>query len=143
MLPSVWTRRALLGGGIGTAASSLALASLPPRKPLTFIVFFEPDSSDISKQGYNTILAARGQFLELIRLRIFIDGHADAAEADGQALSRARAEAVRAALVGKDVPAVRIEVLAFGSSKPGPEGDSIKRPMANRRVEIRPGENMY
>ncbi len=52
-------------------------------------------------------------------------------------LSRARAEAVRQALVEVGVPATRVEVDGKGGEEPVAENDKPRGRLANRRVEIR------
>ena len=52
-------------------------------------------------------------------------------------LSRARAEAVRQALVGVGVPATRVEIDGKGAEEPVAENDKPRGRLANRRVEIR------
>ncbi len=52
-------------------------------------------------------------------------------------LSRARAEAVRQALVGVGVPAARVEIDGQGAEEPVAENDKPRGRLANRRVEIR------
>lgn len=52
-------------------------------------------------------------------------------------LSRARAEAVRQALVGVGVPATRVEIDGKGAEEPVSENDKPRGRLANRRVEIR------
>lgn len=141
MRSSVWTRRALLGGGISTAASSLAFATLPPKKPpdYFFLIFFEHGSAELSAQARNTIVVAERESKEWAQLPVFVDGHSDAAEsaAAGIALSQVRAEAVKAELVRAGVAPDRIHrVKGYSNSKPfRPKGE-----MADRRVEIRIGD---
>jgi OOP family OmpA-OmpF porin len=52
-------------------------------------------------------------------------------------LSRARADAVRQALVGVGVPATRVEIEGKGAEEPVSENDKPRGRLANRRVEIR------
>jgi outer membrane protein OmpA-like peptidoglycan-associated protein len=52
-------------------------------------------------------------------------------------LSRARADAVRQALVGVGVPATRVEIDGKGGEEPVSENDKPRGRLANRRVEIR------
>lgn len=52
-------------------------------------------------------------------------------------LSRARADAVRQALVGVGVPETRVEIDGKGAEEPVAENDKPRGRLANRRVEIR------
>ena len=52
-------------------------------------------------------------------------------------LSRARAEAVKQALVAAGVAAPRIEIVGKGAEEPVVDNDKPKGRLANRRVEIK------
>lgn len=71
-------------------------------------------------------------------LRLSIDGHTDAtgtAERN-RALSKERAEAVRAALLAKGIAAERLSAQGFGPDKPLADNGSEEGRAKNRRVEL-------
>jgi outer membrane protein OmpA-like peptidoglycan-associated protein len=72
-------------------------------------------------------------------VRVEIAGHADAGEAgqSAAALSLARAQAVKAYLVGNRVPADRIDVKGYGASQPIGDDKTPEGRVMNRRVEMR------
>jgi len=71
--------------------------------------------------------------------RIALEGHSDDVGSKGynMSLSRRRAEGVRRALVAAGIPAARIEVKAFGSSRPVVPGKTALGRAQNRRVELK------
>lgn len=70
--------------------------------------------------------------------RLAIEGHTDAIgdDAANLALSRARAEAVRRALVVSGFDAGRFSSAGFGEARPRASNDAIEGRAANRRVEL-------
>jgi OOP family OmpA-OmpF porin len=68
--------------------------------------------------------------------RVAVDGHADGAEKDPQALSLARAQAVVAELVKKGVDPKRLEARGLGAAKPMHPNDTAEGRAKNRRVEF-------
>ncbi|MFN3593934.1 MAG: OmpA family protein [Thiobacillaceae bacterium] len=123
-------------------ASGTAPGSAPAGK--TVIVHFAFDSAQLTAAGHATLdtwLTAEGKDAKVV-----IIGHADrlGPAAYNKALSRRRAEAVRAYLVSKGVDAGRIEIIAKGESQPVKhcKGGANPRTIAclapNRRVEIDP-----
>ena len=72
-------------------------------------------------------------------LKLTIEGHTDNVgdASANQALSQARAEAVRQALVaGYGAEAGRLEAKGFGASKPAAPNATPEGRAANRRVEL-------
>ena len=71
-------------------------------------------------------------------LRLSIEGHTDASGDPGQnrALSRQRAETVRAALIVKGIDASRLLAQGFGADRPIARDDSAEGGPGNRRVEL-------
>lgn len=69
---------------------------------------------------------------------VLIEGHTDdrGAEAANQTLSEARAEAVRAALVGIGADAARLKVTGAGETQPIADNGSAEGRARNRRVEV-------
>jgi outer membrane protein OmpA-like peptidoglycan-associated protein len=68
-----------------------------------------------------------------------IEGHTDGigAAAANQALSEARAQAVRAALIARGLPAERLLAQGYGASRPLAANQTAAGRAANRRIEFR------
>jgi len=73
------------------------------------------------------------------KMRVSVEGHTDAigGESANMKLSQARAESVQAYLVGKGVPADRLEAVGFGPTKPIATNKTEKGRGQNRRTEFR------
>lgn len=71
-------------------------------------------------------------------LTLVVSGHADVSGSEGYnlALSRNRAANVKAYIISQGVPANRIKIEYYGSSKPVDTNDTIEGRMKNRRVDI-------
>jgi outer membrane protein OmpA-like peptidoglycan-associated protein len=65
-----------------------------------------------------------------------LEGHADRSERDAALLSLERARAVQRYLVGKGVPAERLQVRALAATQPVSSGSGQEGAAGNRRVEI-------
>jgi OmpA-OmpF porin, OOP family len=113
-----------------TAASlipSLSFATMP-----AFMVFFNPDSVELSPQAWNTIR----QIKSMLPTRMTIMGHTDRAEHDRMPLSLRRASTVRQSLIEIGCSPDFMEVRGYGDQRPLvplPEGSADPQ---NRRVEI-------
>jgi len=70
--------------------------------------------------------------------KIRIEGHTDdrGADASNQALSQARADAVRAFLIERGMPSDRVEAVGKGESAPIAGNDTSEGRATNRRVEV-------
>ena len=123
--------------GLG-ADDNRALASVSGRiETNAFVLFFPFDGSEPDKDGDETVdaiveAAARHA------VTVIVDGHADRAGADpyNRRLSERRADAVRDALVARGIDPGRIEVNAFGESRPRVATPDGLRDGRNRRVEV-------
>ncbi|MBE0603200.1 MAG: OmpA family protein [Deltaproteobacteria bacterium] len=118
-----------------TFREALSAEPLPPEK---FILFFEPNGTALVRESQGVI----DSILEAARRRhavhIGISGHTDAvgSAAANDALSRERAEAVRALLAGKGLDPASMTVASHGKGNPLiPTPDGIPEPR-NRRVEV-------
>ncbi len=71
-------------------------------------------------------------------LTLVVSGHADVSGSEGYnlALSRNRAANVKAYIISQGVPANRIKIEYYGSSKPVDSNETIEGRMKNRRVDI-------
>jgi outer membrane protein OmpA-like peptidoglycan-associated protein len=145
-VPKVWQdgrnlgagmQRRLLGGLIlaqlisGTAAAQVA--------PPTAMIFFDWGKVEIQRDYAAALdkIAARARAEADVRL--VVEGHSDRSgpsSASRQSSSR-RAAAVRDHLIGRGVPADRIEVRAWGEERPLiATADGVREPQ-NRRVDVR------
>ncbi len=71
-------------------------------------------------------------------VRVVVEGHTDSRgdEAYNQTLSQLRAESVQRYLIGKGVPASRMQARGFGESQPEASNDTDEGRALNRRVEL-------
>ena len=116
----------------------------PIVEPITFMVFFDWDSTKLSDVALRTIGQATGFVAERIDkpdFELVVTGYADTSGTPqyNMALSLRRANAVKDALVRDGVPARMIRVIGRGE-----EGllvataDGVREPQ-NRRVQLSPG----
>ena len=111
-------------------------AAVAPQKQM-FIVFFEFDKSSLTADGRRVVDAAAAAF-KSGKSGVAIAGYTDLAGTQqyNLALSRRRADTVKAALVRDGVPAAAIDEKWFGKENPRvPTADGVREPQ-NRRVEI-------
>ena len=118
-----------------------ALAPPPPARVApqqqTFIVFFEFDKSSLTADGRRVVDAAAVAF-KSGKSGVAIAGYTDLAGSQqyNLALSKRRADTVKAALVQDGVPAAAINESWHGKENPRvPTADGVREPQ-NRRVEI-------
>jgi outer membrane protein OmpA-like peptidoglycan-associated protein len=118
--------------------------TLPPAPPAaaapqqqTFIVFFEFDKSSLTADGRRVVDAAAAAF-KSGKSGVAIAGYTDLAGTQqyNLALSKRRADTVKAALVRDGVPAAAINESWHGKENPRvPTANGVREPQ-NRRVEI-------
>jgi len=111
-------------------------AAVAPQKQM-FIVFFEFDKSSLTADGRKVVDAAAAAF-KSGKSSVAIAGYTDLAGTQkyNLALSKRRAETVKAALVRDGVPAAAIDMSWHGKENPRvPTADGVREPQ-NRRVEI-------
>jgi len=102
-----------------------------------FIVFFEFDKSSLTAEGKQVVDAAAAAF-KSGKSGVAIAGYTDLAGTQqyNLALSKRRADTVKAALVKDGVPATAIDETWHGKENPRvPTADGVREPQ-NRRVEI-------
>ena len=120
-----------------------APAPLPPCPPAAvtpgpFLVFFDWDKSNITAEAAAILDRAAEQYAATGQTRVALAGHADKSGKDDYnvKLSQGRADAVKAYLAGKGVPADAMGTEAFGEGRPLVDtADGVREPQ-NRRVEI-------
>uniref|UniRef100_UPI0012E1370D OmpA family protein n=1 Tax=Sandarakinorhabdus oryzae TaxID=2675220 RepID=UPI0012E1370D len=116
---------------------------LPPCPPAAvtpgpFLVFFDWDKSNITAEAAAILDRAAEQYAATGQTRVALAGHADKSGKDDYnvKLSQRRADAVKAYLAGKGVPADAMGTEAFGEGRPLVDtADGVREPQ-NRRVEI-------
>ena len=99
---------------------------------------FEPDSADITPESEAVLIVAAQSILPTPGAFIRVDGHTDnqGSAASNRALSQARAEAVKANLIAKGVPASQLSTQGFGSTEPIADNSTPEGRAANRRIEF-------
>jgi outer membrane immunogenic protein len=131
-------------GAPAAAPPATTVAAPPPPPPAAvapskqmFIVFFEFDKSSLTADGKKVVDAAAAAF-KAGKSGIAISGYTDLAGTQqyNLALSKRRAETVKAALVKDGVPVSAIDESWHGKENPRvPTADGVREPQ-NRRVEI-------
>lgn len=109
-----------------------------PMAPKNYLVFFDFDKSNLTPEAQKIVQQAATDAKAGRVARIEATGHADRSGTDAynMALSKRRAEAVRAELVRQGVKASDIAIQWKGESQPlVATPDGVKEPQ-NRRVEI-------
>ena len=126
----------------GSAPAPVAAPAAPPPAAVApskqvFIVFFEFDKSSLTADGRKVVDAAAAAF-KSGKSGVAIAGYTDLAGTQqyNLALSKRRADTVKAALVRDGVPAGAIDASWHGKENPRvPTADGVREPQ-NRRVEI-------
>ncbi len=110
----------------------------PVVTPGPFLVFFDWDKSAVTAEASAILDRAAEQYMATGQTRVALSGHADKSGADeyNVKLSQRRADAVKAYLAGKGVPADAMTSEALGEGRPLVEtADGVREPQ-NRRVEL-------
>ena len=119
-------------------AAAPATVPPPPSPVRQFTVYFEFDKSDLTPEGSKVVQEAAASYKETGSARISVAGYTDLSGTQkyNLALSKRRADKVRAALVGQGVPDSVISESWHGKENPAvPTADGVREPR-NRRVEI-------
>lgn len=103
------------------------------------IIQFEFDSSVLRTSSYPVLDAVSAELRANSAARASLEGHASAEGTDeyNMRLSRDRANSVKTYLVNSGVDANRLEVKAFGESRPVASNETEEGRVLNRRVEIK------
>ncbi len=110
----------------------------PPPAPAKILAFFDFDKSNLRQDAKQIVGQAAQQYRSSGKAAIHLTGHTDTSGTDqyNVALSKRRADSVKAELIRLGVPAKDIVVSFRGESEPLVQtGDGVKEPQ-NRRVEI-------
>jgi OmpA-OmpF porin, OOP family len=121
---------------VAPAAAPAPAAVVPAQQ--TFIVFFEFDRSSLTREGQQVVASAAAAF-KSGKSSVAIAGYTDLSGTQqyNVALSKRRADTVKAALVRDGVPAAAIAESWHGKENPRvPTADGVREPQ-NRRVEIK------
>jgi len=130
--------RALAAAAVDAREQLLEKQSGAEEQLRVFGVFFETESADLSPEAREQLDAVADDLLAHEDQVLVLRGYADARGPGryNQALSRARAQAVREYLVQRGVPAQRLRSEALGERLPIARNDTSSGRANNRRVEI-------
>lgn len=134
--PNAGTSAALAGtSGLGTYLASTAAA---PRTFQFEKINFDTAKSDVRAADAAEVTDVAGLLIKYPNTKIKIAGYADARGNDtaNVALGKARAESVKAALVGKGINEGRIETVSGGTSDPVATNGTALGQAENRRTEL-------
>lgn len=109
-----------------------------PRKLILKDVFFDTDKAVIRETGKAKLDEVAASLGEWGKVRIEVAGHTDStgSAAYNKKLSKKRAEAVKAYLVGKGIEAERLQAVGYGEAKPIASNKTREGRAKNRRVEL-------
>ena len=99
---------------------------------------FDFDSAIIKPGAEDEIARIAAVLIKYPQTNISIEGHTDSkgAEEYNMDLSKNRAEAVKASLIGRGLTSSRLQTIGFGESKPVATNDTEAGRQQNRRVRI-------
>lgn len=110
-----------------------------PASPLaTRVIYFDYDSSEISPE-FQEVILAHGQYLaENQSTSVTLNGHTDerGSREYNIGLGEQRAQSVRRMLLFQGAADRQVEVVSYGEEKPVAEGHDESSYSQNRRVEI-------
>jgi OmpA-OmpF porin, OOP family len=119
-------------------AAAPATVPPPPAAVRQFTVYFEFDKSNLTAEGAKVVQDAAAAYKETGSAQVAVAGYTDLSGTQkyNLALSKRRADTVRAALVRQGVPENVIDETWHGKENPAvPTADGVREPR-NRRVEI-------
>ncbi len=134
--PNAGTATALAGtSGLG---AYMAGTEPTPRSFQFEKLNFNTAQTDIRPADQAEIGQIAGVLKQYANARVRIAGYADArgSSATNNALGKARADAVRAALVSQGIDAARIETVSGGEADPVASNDTASGQAENRRTEL-------
>jgi outer membrane protein OmpA-like peptidoglycan-associated protein len=124
--------------GTSTLGTYLAGTEAAPRSFTFEKLTFDTSSSEVRAADAVEIDQIAGVLGQYPNTRVRIAGYADARgpDAANQTLGKARADAVKAALVAKNVAAERIETVSGGENDPVDSNATASGQAENRRTEL-------
>jgi outer membrane protein OmpA-like peptidoglycan-associated protein len=116
-----------------------ALLKTLPARPISENVYFAVGSAELTPESRAAAKALVSNLKSYVAPQVSVTGHADATgSADvNEALSKKRAETVRAYLIELGVPPDAMELTWRGARDPAVKIDERQAEQLNRRVEIR------
>ena len=122
----------------GDPAGTMARALEQERRLRLYGINFDSDSDKLRDESKPTLDLVAGVLKQHSDWKLTIEGHTDAtASAEhNQQLSVARANSVKAYLVGAGIDAARLTPAGFGATRPVASNDTQLGRAANRRVEL-------
>jgi outer membrane protein OmpA-like peptidoglycan-associated protein len=123
-----------MGISLRLALPAIALIATPAWADDDFRIYFERDKAKITDAAFD-VIHLQATAMKACPGAIAVNGHTDTSE-DANALSLARAEAVKAQMLSEGVPAGSIVVTAKGDRELAVKtADDVREPL-NRRVEV-------
>ena len=134
--PNAGTSEAL--AGVSTLGTYLAGNDAAPRRFVFEKLNFDTAKSDVRADDAAEIRQIAGTLKQYSSARVRIAGYADSrgSDAANMALGKARADAIKSALVGQGVDAVRIETVSGGETDPVDTNATNGGRFENRRAEL-------
>lgn len=132
--PTYAVRNSLRVTGAGQEQIDAALANR--------IIEFEPGSAHLTPAGQSVLDQLLPVLRQLAGRRFEVIGHTDSlgARSTNVALSQARADSVKAYLVGKGQPEASLGTSGIGPDRPLASNDTPEGRARNRRIEFRVGQ---
>ncbi len=139
-MASIWINRKLK---CSRALAAVEAASIQREQDILAITLksdfsFDFDSAVIKPGAEDEIARIAAVLIKYPQTNISIEGHTDSkgAEEYNMGLSKSRAEAVKASLIGRGLTSSRLQAIGFGESKPVATNDTEAGRQQNRRVRI-------
>jgi OOP family OmpA-OmpF porin len=112
--------------------------STPTRSLVNSIADYPVNTSEVPESQKQILKDLAFQLKENKFLTLVVSGHADITGSPefNQVLSRKRAASVKAYLIAQGVPAERIKIEYYGSTKPIASNDTVDGRKKNRRVDL-------
>jgi len=100
---------------------------------------FESNSAELLPGSFMELGIVVEELKKKTHLKVEIEGHTDNTgdDEDNLVLSKKRADAVRAYLIGQGIDSVRLSAKGYGASQPVSSNDSEDGRRINRRVELK------